>query len=189
MQHYPDVYRKAREEIDRVIGHERLPDLTDRDSLPYIEALVMELYRWNPPVTVGIPHASTESDQYLGYHIPKGAVVIANLWGLTRNPEIYDEPESFRPERFIEGKQLDPKQLVFGFGRRICPGRAFADMNIWLAVASITACFQISSNGAIGGPKFTSGLVSHPDTFECVIEPRFGNTSELILQTSAAREV
>ena len=42
---YPDVYRKAREEIDRVIGNERLPDLTDRDSLPYLEALVMELYR------------------------------------------------------------------------------------------------------------------------------------------------
>jgi len=189
MLHYPDVYRKAQEEIDRVIGNERLPDLTDRHSLPYLEALVMELYRWNPPVTVGIPHASTENDQYLGYHIPKGAFVMANLWGLARDPEIYDEPESFRPERFIDGKALDPKLLVFGFGRRICPGRAFADMNIWLAVASITACFKISSNGVIGDPKFTSGLVSHPDTFECVIEPRFGNTVELILQTSAAREI
>ena len=93
----------------------------------------------------------------------------------------------------------------------ICPGRAFADMNIWLAVASITACFQISSNRALGDPKFTSGLVSyvtgtsrefspshgfvfciphsHPDTFECAIEPRFGNTVGLILQTSAAREI
>jgi len=46
MLHYPDVYRKAQEEIDRVIGRERLPDLTDRGSLPYLEALVMELYRW-----------------------------------------------------------------------------------------------------------------------------------------------
>jgi len=62
-------------------------------------------------------------------------------------------------------------------------------MNIWLAVASITACFKISGNGAIGDPKFTSGLVSHPDTFECIIEPRFGSTVELILQTSTAREI
>ena len=46
MMHYPDVYRKAQEEIDRVIGRERLPDLTDRGSLPYLEALVMELYRY-----------------------------------------------------------------------------------------------------------------------------------------------
>ena len=45
MLHYPDVYRKAREEIDRVIGNERLPDFADRHSLPYLEALVVELYR------------------------------------------------------------------------------------------------------------------------------------------------
>jgi cytochrome P450 len=101
--------------------------------------------------------------------------------GLSRNPEIYDEPESFRPERFIDGKPLDPRAdwyLALDVGKcsqicdptsymhpspdmctSICPGRAFGDMNVWLAVASIAACFRISSNGVVGDPKFTSGLV------------------------------
>ena len=89
--------------------------------------------------SIGVPHTSTQSDQYLGYHIPKGSLVMANIWSvpllrhqfvidsvlikillrqMARNPEIYDDPKSFCPERFINAKPLDPRQMVFGFGRR-----------------------------------------------------------------------
>jgi len=196
MVHYPDVYRKAQDEVDRIVGRDRLPDLTDRDSLPYVEAVIMESYRWHPPFPLGVPHVTTKSDYYQGYHIPKGALVIGNVWAITRNPAVYDDPETFCPERFIDQKQLDPRDMVFGFGRRICPGKVFGDTNLWLAAVSILAAFDIAVPGpgplSLGGklnpPAFTSGFITHPEPFECVFKPRSAKTLDLISQTLAARE-
>jgi cytochrome P450 len=77
---YPDVLRKAQEELDRVIGSERLPELSDMDELPYISALMKELLRWACPVPFGIPKRAMEDDVYRGYSIPAGATVIENIW-------------------------------------------------------------------------------------------------------------
>jgi len=195
MLHHPHVYSKAQEEIDRVLGHERLPVLADRDSLPYFEAVLMELYRWHPPFPLGIPHVPLKNDIYRGYHIPKGALVFGNVWAITQNPAIYDEPHLFRPERFIDNKQLDPREVIFGFGRRICPGKSFGDANTWLAAVSISASFRITKppggkgNGKTDQPMFSSGFISHPETFECLIRPRFENTLDLIQLTFDAREI
>jgi len=193
MLHYPDVYRKAQEEIDHVIGTKRLPELADRDSLPYFEAIMKELYRWHPPLPLGIPHRLMKNDHYQSYHIPKGALVMANIWAITQNPDVYDEPQSFRPERYIYGQPLDAREMVFGFGRRICPGKAFGDTNAWLATVSIAAAFQISGQLSekdrnLDYTAFTTGFVSHPAHFECRITPRSGKIHDLILQTATARE-
>lgn len=77
---YPDVQRKAQEELDRVLGPNRLPTFEDRDNLPYIEALVKETLRWHPVAPTGIPHLCTEDDLYNGYLIPKGALILPNIW-------------------------------------------------------------------------------------------------------------
>jgi cytochrome P450 len=191
MLHHPHVYRKAQEEIDRVLGHERLPVLADRGSLPYFEAVLMELYRWHPPLPLGIPHVALKNDIYREYHIPKGALVFGNLWAITQNPAIYDEPHLFRPERFMDDKQLDPREMIFGFGRRICPGKSFGDANVWLAAVSISASLRITKppGGEIDQPMFSSGFMSHPETFECLIKPRFEETLDLIQLTFGAREI
>ncbi|TFY58716.1 hypothetical protein EVJ58_g6245 [Rhodofomes roseus] len=77
---HPEVYKQAQDEMDRVVGHDRLPTLEDRDSLPYLECIQKETYRWLCPVPLSLPHASSEDDEYRGYFIPKGTTVIPNLW-------------------------------------------------------------------------------------------------------------
>lgn len=84
------------------------------------------------------------------------------------DPEIYDDPKLFRPERFQEQPDLqDPKEMVFGFGRRVCPGKLFADANLWLAAVNITSAFDISKvidqkgNEFTPTAIFTSGFVRY----------------------------
>lgn len=76
----PDVQRKAQEEIDRVVGSHRFPVFGDRSSMPYLEALYREVMRWRPALPLSLPHASAAEDVYNGYYIPKGAIVLGNIW-------------------------------------------------------------------------------------------------------------
>ena len=69
---HPEIQKKAQEEIDRVVGNQRLPDFHDRESMPYTEAIYREVMRIRPVFPSGVPHASTEDDVYNGYFIPKG---------------------------------------------------------------------------------------------------------------------
>jgi cytochrome P450 len=77
---WPEVVRKGQEELDRVIGSDRLPDFSDEANLPYIRAMAKEALRWRPITKLGAPHATTEDDWYNGYFIPKGSVVVLNWW-------------------------------------------------------------------------------------------------------------
>ena len=80
MASYPDVQRKAQAERDAVVGHDRLPTFADQDSLPYVSALVKECLRWRVVVPLGMPHASTEDFEFRGYVIPRGTLLIYNIW-------------------------------------------------------------------------------------------------------------
>lgn len=80
MMLYPDVQKKAQEEIDRVTGGERLPEMKDREQLPYVEAILKEVLRWNPVAPMGLPHAASEDGVFRGYFIPKGSILMANIW-------------------------------------------------------------------------------------------------------------
>ncbi|KAJ3487101.1 hypothetical protein NLI96_g3767 [Meripilus lineatus] len=149
MTKHPEVFKKAQEEIDRVIGHNRLPDFDDRDSLPYLNCVIKEVYRWHPPTPLGVPHYSMKDDEYRGYSIPAESMIIPNIWGMTRNTGWYNNPEDFCPERFDKMDELtsnvtDPKNLIFGFGRRKCVASAFADANAYLVMANIIATMNIS---------------------------------------------
>ena len=77
---YPAVQKKAQEELDAVVGSERLPGLSDRPSLPYVNALIKELFRWHPVSIIGLPHRVVDDDEYNGYFIPSGASVFVNMW-------------------------------------------------------------------------------------------------------------
>ncbi|EGO02937.1 hypothetical protein SERLA73DRAFT_70422 [Serpula lacrymans var. lacrymans S7.3] len=149
MAMHPDIYKKAQDEIDQVTGASRLPNIEDRPELPYLNCIMKEVHRWNPPVQLALPHKlMTKDDEYRGYFIPQGTTVIANVRGMLQDPEIYPEPEKFRPERFMEmtaedAERYDPRGPVFGFGRRVCPGKLFAGMQFFLAASRITATFDI----------------------------------------------
>ncbi|KAG1747590.1 cytochrome P450 [Suillus lakei] len=123
MMLYPEVQKHAQAEIDAVVGQEQFPAFEDRDKLPYIGALIQELLRWAPVTPQGLPHHALKEDVYEGYRIPKGAAVIANIFSISRDQEMYPDPLEFRPERFLgPSPQLDPRKFIFGFGRRACPG-------------------------------------------------------------------
>lgn len=77
---YPEVQRKAQQEIDRVVGSSRLPNETDRHNLPYVNALMQEVLRWHPVAPLGVPHATTAEFECEGYLIPKGSTIIPNIW-------------------------------------------------------------------------------------------------------------
>lgn len=77
---WPEVQRKAQEELDRVVDPDRLPTMEDYDNLPYIRCCIKESMRWMPTVILGVPHAAIKQDTYMGYTIPKGATVINNVW-------------------------------------------------------------------------------------------------------------
>ncbi|EIW84460.1 cytochrome P450 [Coniophora puteana RWD-64-598 SS2] len=143
---FPEAQRRAQEEIDRVVGPDRLPDYEDRASLTYLEAVYRETLRWKPTGAQGIAHAAVNEDIYKGYYIPKGCVVIPNVWGMSQNPDKYSNPSTFMPERFFrpDGTLNDDKiDYVFGFGRRVCPGRHVATNSLWMAMASILASLKI----------------------------------------------
>ena len=77
---HPYVVRKAQEELDRIVGNERLPELSDWENLPYVSALLKELLRWTCPLPFGIPRRVMEDDIYRGYYIPAGSTVVGNVW-------------------------------------------------------------------------------------------------------------
>ncbi|KAF9456731.1 cytochrome P450, partial [Collybia nuda] len=178
---YPECQAKAHQEIDAVIGTKRLPDFEDRGSLPYVECLIQETLRWNNVLPLGLPHRSLEDDVYNGMFIPKGSIVFANTRGMSLNENVYSDPHTFNPSRYLPepmGKGEPYPVAHFGFGRRACPGRYFADDSLYITMVSILATLHISKaldkNGKeiIPALKFTSGLSRHPEHFECKIKPR-----------------
>ncbi|KAF9484256.1 cytochrome P450, partial [Pholiota conissans] len=189
MAKFPDVQKKAQEELDRVIGIDRLATYDDEGSLPYIEAVCREVFRWRPVLPLGIFHAATTEDIYKGYYIPKGTTLIPNVWAMTRDPIKYKNPEEFNPDRFFdENNELnkDDMMFTFGFGRRICPGRHMASATMFLAIATTLAAFDIrppkdaSGNEISLDVQYSGGMLNHPLPFQCSITPRSDRMKQLI---------
>jgi hypothetical protein len=164
---YPEVQANAQVEIDRVIGADRLPEIADRPSLPYVEAVYKETLRWHPVAPLAVPHRVTKDDHYGGYTIAAGSTIVANIWAMTRS-----QPDSdlFKPERHLPGGNhvnQDPRTYVFGFGRRVCPGLNLADSEVWLGVVSLLAAFKIlkksDGKGGLITPKedYGQGIISY----------------------------
>ncbi|KDQ17553.1 hypothetical protein BOTBODRAFT_155572 [Botryobasidium botryosum FD-172 SS1] len=186
---FPEVQKRAQSEIDRVVGTGRLPSFGDRQDLPYIQCLIKELLRWRVVLPIGIGHRLTEDDYYEGYYIPKGALVVANVWGISQDESVYPDPQRFSPERF-EGEKnntLDPFSYTFGLGRRICAGMHFANATLYLNIVSVLATFNISKaldeHGREIEPDLTDegGIINHPLPFKCRITPRSTAAANLIL--------
>ena len=119
----PKAMKKAQEELDRVVGKEELPDYSHKERLPYIDALVKEVLRWNPPLPISLPNRAMQDDVYRGRLIPEGAIVIQNVWAICRDRSIYPDPETFNPDRFLKDGKINPlifnpEDRVFGTGRR-----------------------------------------------------------------------
>ncbi|KAI9449573.1 cytochrome P450 [Lactarius psammicola] len=176
---YPEVQRAAHAEIDAVLGDSRLPDFSDEDKLPYVGAVLKEVFRWHPVAPLGIPHRVTKGDTYEGYLSQRAPSAIM------RDPAIFPEPSRFHPERWLApGAPVFP-DAAFGFGRRECPGRFMARESVWAAIAGMLAAFEITPVED-DPPKelFMSGIVAYPEPFKCLIRPRSEAFAALVRATA-----
>lgn len=152
LMNHPSVMEKARLEIDSVVGKDRLVQESDIANLPYLQAIVKEILRLHPTGPL-IVRESSEDCTISGYHIPAKTRLFVNIWSLGRDPNYWENPLEFRPERFTgeewSGKNnfLDVKGqhfhlLPFGSGRRSCPGASLALQFVPATLAAIIQCFE-----------------------------------------------
>ncbi|KIY45174.1 cytochrome P450 [Fistulina hepatica ATCC 64428] len=187
---FPEAQARAQAEIDAVVGTDRFPTFEDRAQMTYMNALVLEVYRWHIALPSGFPHRLMEDDTYNGFFIPAGTVVMPNT---LRDPQSYKDPHLFEPRRFIadagfsaQAPEPDPREYMFGHGRRRCAGQAFAEASTFLEIVTTLAFFTISKavdeNGNVDEPtlEYMPGLISMPSPFRCCIKPRSERAEALI---------
>ena len=135
------------EELEHVVGLERMVQESDLPSLVYLQAVVKETLRLHPPGPLSITHSSMEDCTVLGYEIPRGTRLVLNLWAIGRDPKLWEDAESFKPERFMEAGFLEAKVqnlewIPFGAGRRGCPGQQLGMLLVEFGVAQLLHCFN-----------------------------------------------
>ncbi|KAJ7052940.1 cytochrome P450 [Mycena amicta] len=184
---HPSIQSRAQAELDGVIGRERLPSMADKSSLPYLVRVVWEVLRWAPPVPVSIPHRNRVDAEFDGYVIPKDTMILASLYSISRDPELYHSPEDFNPDRF-EGDRCERlPHYVFGLGPRRCPGADVAFTQLFHQAACLLACFTVSPARDASGkeiipqPKFDGKMISHVEDFPFLIEPRYEGVERLFI--------
>ncbi|OZJ02657.1 hypothetical protein BZG36_04414 [Bifiguratus adelaidae] len=184
---YPWVQERIFQELDAVVGRDRLPELADFDKLPYLQSTMHEIWRFRTPGWLAIPHCTTEDDEYRGYFIPKGTTVLINLHAIHMDPDTYAEPEVFMPERHLEavtaflehGQHIafgDVPHWAFGSGRRACIGQLLAEREVLTGISRFLWAFRLEhvndANGAntpIDIDSTIFGLASAPKPYRVAL--------------------
>ncbi|KAL5054761.1 hypothetical protein RYX36_035443 [Vicia faba] len=138
---HSEVLKKVREELDTHVGQDRLVDESDLQKLTYLKNVIYETLRLYTPAPLLLPHSTIEECNIGGYKVPGDTIVLINAWALHRDPEIWSEATSFKPERFEKEGELE-KLIAFGMGRRACPGEALALRAISMTLALLVQCFD-----------------------------------------------
>ncbi|XP_028177026.1 probable cytochrome P450 304a1 isoform X2 [Ostrinia furnacalis] len=174
----PEIQDHIHEEIDRVVGRGRLPNLDDRKDMPYTEACIRETMRLDTLVPLGVAHRAVVDTKFHGYDIPEDTMVTANYMILHHSKEIWGDPEVFRPERFIKNGKLDAaldKSLPFGAGRRLCAGETYARQCMFQVFSGFMQAFRVST--ADGKPlkepvKRLQGIINTVPDYWVRVTPR-----------------
>ncbi|KAK6279884.1 hypothetical protein POUND7_020151 [Theobroma cacao] len=138
----PDVLKKARTELDSQIGQENLIDEPDVSKLQYLQSIIFETLRLNPSAPLLLPHVASTDCNIYGYDVPRDTIVLINAWAIHRDPTLWDDPTSFKPERYGNGEWESYKLMPFGLGRRACPGAGLAQRVVGLTLGSLIQCFE-----------------------------------------------
>ncbi|KAJ6345512.1 hypothetical protein OIU78_008215 [Salix suchowensis] len=172
---HPAAFKKLREEIDLVVGTERLVDEADIPSMPYFQACVKEAMRLNPPVPL-FDRICRENCKLAGYDIPKGITMIMNAYSIMRDPEIWDNPNDFIPERFLTGVDNAREKnlqvyVPFGGGRRMCPGVNMTSSLINCSVTAMVQCFDWKVLGGDGPDGLKVNMDTKPGVVKSMDRP------------------
>ena len=187
---HPEWMTKMQREIDSMVGSSRLPIFEDMRNLPTVRAVIKEVMRWRPVTAGGLPHQLTKDDVYNGVFLPAGTNVHPNQWAIHREPELYPDPETFNPARWLEPgypTYREPLTLYpnlqnyscFGFGRRICPGQNIAERSLNILVARIAWACDISKARDADGVEievpeydYCAGFNAQPNHFSFDLKAR-----------------
>lgn len=156
MCHYPQYQDLLYEEIDEVLG-DRMPTFADMPDMPVLRAFIRETLRWRPPVPTGIPHESSEDDVYEGYHIPAGSVIHPLEWSISRDPDVFPEPDEWNPLRWLDQEFPTFQEPLtkfptitqysqFGYGRRTCQGMGVTEADLFVGLGSVAWLFSMQAN-------------------------------------------
>lgn len=138
----PNVLMKAKAEINAQIGEDRLINESDLPKLNYLQSIISENLRLYPVAPLLAPHLSSDDCTVGGFHVPSNTMLIVNVWAIQRDPNLWEDSTSFKPERFENGKAEAFKFLPFGLGRRACPGEGLAIRTMGLTLGSLIQCFE-----------------------------------------------
>ena len=139
---HPDILKKVRDEVDSQIGEEKLIEESDISKLHYLQSIISETLRLYPAAPLLVPHMSSANCTIGGYDVPSGTMLLVNAWAIHRDPKVWDDATSFKPERFENGKSEGHKLMSFGIGRRTCPGAGLAQRTVSLTLASLIQSFE-----------------------------------------------
>ncbi|KAL4861559.1 cytochrome P450 [Aspergillus spectabilis] len=191
---YPDCIKHAQEELDRVVGPDRLPGWEDRENLPYIKAIVSEIHRWASVSPLSFYHATTNNDSYRGKEIPAKTTVLYNTYAVHYSDQYFPEPEKFLPERYLP--RDDPRHMVngaylanhygFGAGRRECPGKHVANASLYIVISRLLWTFNVElGNNPLPRNETVGDIpILGPVPFACDIKPRNEKAKEVALSAA-----
>nr|BAB20076.1 flavonoid 3',5'-hydroxylase [Torenia hybrid cultivar] len=140
------ILKRAQEEMDRVVGRERRLVESDIEKLGYLKAICKETFRKHPSTPLNLPRISSEACVVNGHYIPKGTRLSVNIWAIGRDPEVWEDPLEFNPDRFLHSK-MDPRGndfelMPFGAGRRICAGTRMGIVLVEYILATLVHSFD-----------------------------------------------
>lgn len=167
----PEIQEKMFQEISVAIGTET-PSIADREKLPYVQAVIFEGLRIQPVAPLGLPHTAFEDTMLGGFLIPKNCSVMANITSVSWDPELFPEPKTFRPERFLNEDKTEveiPKQFIpFSLGPRSCLGETFAKVEIFLYITALVQKFRLlpEKDGELPDLEAVLGLTLSPKAYK-----------------------
>ncbi|KAG2108927.1 cytochrome P450 [Suillus discolor] len=144
---FPEEQARVQDELDAVVGRHRAPTFADQQSFPFLNAFISEAFRWRPVTPDGFPHRATEDVIWENYCIPAGTTVVGSSWAISRDSEVYPDPDVFKPQRWMNdqgGLRDDLTFFIYGFGRRVCPGVHLANRSVWINSALLFWAFQLT---------------------------------------------
>ncbi|XP_013392294.1 cytochrome P450 2U1-like [Lingula anatina] len=159
---HPEIQAKVQEEIDSNLG-DRNPSITDKGTLPYTEATIMEIQRLNYVLPLAVPHSTTKDVEFHGYTIPKDTMVLVNLWSVMTDPVCWPNPEKFDPQRHLNERGRTIRHVVFtpfSLGKRSCVGAALARMELFLFFTSLMQKFTFRLPDGASAPVFEEGTLA-----------------------------
>ncbi|KAJ7291720.1 cytochrome P450, partial [Mycena rebaudengoi] len=169
----PQVQKRAQDEIDTMVGVDRMPTIADMADVPYVRGD-------SALASFSIPRRTAKDDIYNGFFIPKNTMVLPNIWAISRDTT---DPEDFRPDIFINepNAPVDPFEYAFGAGRRVCAGVHLAESSMFALISCILFTFDIMPlPGKKLAPIFNGRHISSPEPFECTITPRSQSKAALV---------